>query len=90
MTTSNPNHDPEKCKALFARLSEYIDGELDETTRQKIARHMTDCLPCQACLLTLERTVALCHDGLDIDTPTWSASKIERLVRSITAKNAPA
>jgi len=47
------------CKEIFARLSEYLDGELPEDLCERIAGHMGDCPPCQVFLKSLERTVRL-------------------------------
>jgi len=47
------------CKELFARLSEYIDGELDESICAGIESHLGDCPPCQRFLESLRRTVGL-------------------------------
>ena len=56
------SHDPEHpdCRELFARLSEYLDRELDTTAAEEIRRHLEHCPPCQICLGTLQRTVSLC------------------------------
>lgn len=55
-------HDHRRCQELFARLSEYLDQELDAVTCQDIERHLAECAPCQACFATLRRTVALCRE----------------------------
>lgn len=55
-------HDRRKCMALFDKLSEYIDNELDPSTSGKIEKHLRRCNPCQACLETLRRTVSLCRE----------------------------
>jgi anti-sigma factor RsiW len=49
---------------MFARLSEWIDAELDEGSRQRMEGHLADCPACKVCLETLTRTAALCR-GLD-------------------------
>jgi len=40
-------------------LSDYIDGELDESLRRVIEQHGGDCPPCRAFVRTLSRTVAM-------------------------------
>jgi len=47
------------CKELFARLSEYLDGELPEKLCEEIESHLDGCPPCQAFLESLERTMRL-------------------------------
>ena len=39
-------HDPERCKQIFALLSEYLDLELPPEACSEIELHMTDCAPC--------------------------------------------
>jgi anti-sigma factor (TIGR02949 family) len=59
-----PAHAPgsEECRALFARLSEYLDGELGQDLCAKLEGHMSDCPPCRAFLDSLRRTVELTRD----------------------------
>lgn len=57
---SNTDHDHKNCIAMFEKLSEYIDKELDELTCKDIEAHMEHCPPCQVCLGTLKRTINLC------------------------------
>jgi anti-sigma factor RsiW len=42
-----------------AELSDYLDGELDEAQRSRIAGHLARCSGCAAHLATLRRTVDL-------------------------------
>jgi len=50
--------DPE-CRDLFARLSEYIDGELPEDVCSRFDRHIADCAPCVRFVESLRRAVRL-------------------------------
>ena len=50
-----------QCRELFARMSEYLDKELDETDIQAMEDHLKHSPACRACLASLERTIALCH-----------------------------
>lgn len=50
------------CKELFARLSEYLDGELDPEMCSRLEGHIEDCPPCVAFLESLRRTVAAARD----------------------------
>ncbi len=59
------DHDHRKCMELFARMSEYIDLELDTATRERVARHISDCCHCSACYETLKQTVAICRGASD-------------------------
>lgn len=46
------------CREIFARLSDYIDGELTAELCDDVDRHLDDCVPCQAFLRSLRRTIA--------------------------------
>ena len=51
-------HGGPECLALFAQLSDYMDGELDAAGCAAIDEHMADCAPCQKFLESLRRAVA--------------------------------
>ncbi len=50
-----------ECRELFARLSEYLDGELPPGLCDEIHRHLQACTPCEAFAATLRRTIDLCR-----------------------------
>jgi anti-sigma factor RsiW len=49
------------CQEMFARLSEYLDGELTAELCEEIRAHMGDCEPCQAFTRSLRNAVDLCR-----------------------------
>ena len=49
------------CKEMFARLSDFLDGELTAALCEEIRAHMDGCEPCQAFTRTLRDTVELCR-----------------------------
>ena len=49
----------QECREIFARLSEYLDGELDPAMCEAMQLHLGDCAPCQEFLESLRRTVGL-------------------------------
>lgn len=53
------DHGGAECREMFARLSEYLDSELDVALCEKFDGHMGDCPPCQAFLKSLRATVDL-------------------------------
>jgi len=69
---------------MFARLSEYIDNELDEITCRDIERHMASCKPCQVCLATLKRTVKLCENMKDQPLPQDFSLKLKHFIENLT------
>lgn len=45
------------CRETRARLSDYLDGELDARTRTQVMRHLARCKRCQAMLESVTRTL---------------------------------
>lgn len=65
MTAQHSHHahsarDP-RCLEVFARLSEYLDGELDEADCRLIEEHIRDCEPCVRFLRSLRRSIDAAH-----------------------------
>ncbi len=52
-------HGGPECRAMFERLSEYLDEELDPGLCASLEDHMEDCAPCRAFLDSLRATVDL-------------------------------
>ena len=79
------DHDHRKCLELFARMSEYIDLELDAATRARVARHVHDCCHCKACYETLKQTVAICRGASDdYSLPENLTAKLMAHIRQAT------
>lgn len=57
---SQGERDP-RCLEIFARLSEYLDGELDEMDCRLIEEHIQDCEPCVEFLRSLRRSIEASH-----------------------------
>ena len=52
---------PLRCRRLFAALSDYMDGVIDDAMCDEMDRHLQDCEPCQAFLASLKNAVAQCQ-----------------------------
>ena len=52
---------PLRCRHLFAALSDYMDGVIDDAMCDEMDRHLHDCEPCQAFLASLKSTVEQCR-----------------------------
>lgn len=50
------------CRDLAARLSEYLDHEIDPGACAEIEGHLDDCPPCRDFLESLRRTVGLVRE----------------------------
>lgn len=63
-TGSDDRHrdaDPEVCKELAARISEYIDGELPLDLRLRVEEHLRGCANCRRFVESVRRTRELAH-----------------------------
>ena len=54
-------HDPERCREIFALLSQYLDLELPPDACREIEQHMAGCAPCVEFAESLRKTVELCR-----------------------------
>jgi anti-sigma factor RsiW len=79
----NNDHNHTDCIAMFEKLSEYIDKELDELTCKDIERHAEECIPCKACLETLKRTVDLCKHVKEDPAPESLSLKLKDMVKQL-------
>ena len=52
---------PRNCKQIFANLSDYLDGVLDDALCAELERHMAGCKPCAAFLASLRNTIEQTH-----------------------------
>lgn len=66
--------DAKKCKEIFRRLSEYLDGELTPEVKKKLEQHLRDCEPCVDFILTFEKTIELCK-RYPLECPTEKIKK---------------
>ena len=72
---------PRSCRSLFARLSDYIDHEIDPATCAKLEAHLADCAPCKAYLASLEETVRRCKNQCTDEMKTQISADVRELVR---------
>ena len=78
--TTDTSHDPEHCREMFARMSEYIDREVSPETRLAMERHLRRCPHCRICAATLRRTIALYSCLQDQPVPEKFASRLRRIL----------
>jgi RNA polymerase sigma-70 factor (ECF subfamily) len=86
MKQTDPHHSHQNCLALFERLSEYIDRELDTPTCRDIEAHIKACKPCQVCLETLKHTVDLCRHLERRQVPETFSLKLKETIFDLVNK----
>ncbi|MFB3812840.1 MAG: sigma-70 family RNA polymerase sigma factor [Terriglobales bacterium] len=79
-TGAEAAHRPGACKQMFAQLSDYLDGALDDSMCEELERHMDDCKPCQAFLATLKNTVEQTRKLETVRPDPRTASEIRRRI----------
>ena len=67
----------ERCKAMFAELSYYLDEQLDDSLCEEFERHMAGCEPCQAFIATLKATIEQCRNSR-VDCEPREAARMRR------------
>lgn len=87
MKPTDPDHSHERCIALFERLSEYIDKELDAPTCREIEAHIKACKPCHVCLDTLKQTVGLCRKLERRQVPEAFSVKLKDAIDALLQKH---
>jgi len=68
---------PRSCREMFAALSDYMDGALDESMCAELEKHLHGCVPCENFLSSLEQTVAQCR-SVGSGCKPRSASKMRK------------
>jgi anti-sigma factor RsiW len=75
------DYDHKDCSAMFKRLSEYLDNELDEITCKELELHIQKCVPCFVCLQTLKRTIDLCKKAENKPVPRAFSLRLKEVIQ---------
>jgi RNA polymerase sigma-70 factor (ECF subfamily) len=51
-----------ECKKYFGKISQYLDGELDAQSCEKIRQHLLACPECRHCVDSLRKTIDICRN----------------------------
>ncbi len=71
----------EKCGKLIQNISDYIDGEVDESLCSELEEHLTGCDNCRIMVDTLKQTFFLCRDGKKENLPESLQNKLNLLLK---------
>ena len=83
---TSDEHDHKHCLEMFEKLSEYIDGELDQLTCADIEKHISNCVACFSCVETLKRTVAICKGVKEKPIPEEFSQKLRDIIQGLPNK----
>jgi anti-sigma factor RsiW len=70
-----------RCKDLLDALSDFVDGELDESLCSDIEEHLKDCNPCRVEVDTVKKTVTLFKNNLPYEIPLAVQDRLHRVLR---------
>jgi anti-sigma factor RsiW len=66
-----------------ARMSDYVDGELGQVLRRRLAHHLSECHECRELLVSLRRLLAVLQDAAAANArepaPPLAATVLARL-----------
>ncbi|MFC1798990.1 anti-sigma factor family protein [Thermodesulfobacteriota bacterium] len=84
MSRHKDHHHSAACIAMFERLSEYIDNELDEVSCKDIERHARECIKCKTCLGTLKRTIDMCKHTGSPPVPNYFSLRLKEYIQNLS------
>ena len=76
----------QRCKQVFALLSEYLDGELKARNCRELEEHLRGCRPCLRYLRTLKLTREACRRYSKIESSTFSTDPCPPLLAQLAKK----
>ena len=79
----------EACKKNFERISEYLDGELNQNVCQQIENHLKTCPECRSCVDALKKTVDLCKQSTREEIPQDMRNRLRNKLRECFGKEEP-
>ena len=68
------------CREVIRKLSEYLDGELDPTLAQELARHLEHCEDCGLVVDTTRKTIELYCNSEPAPIPDELRERLNRTV----------
>lgn len=71
----------ERCKEIFAVLSEYLDMELAPASCQELESHLEGCGPCIEFVESLRKSIGLCREYSPSELPRPLSIKAHQELR---------
>lgn len=75
-----------RCQRIFAGLSDYLDGQLDDFSCEEIEAHLNGCEPCKKFLRSLEATIERCRQSPSDCPDRNKAAALRKQVLSIYSR----
>jgi len=77
----------EKCKKDYERLSEYLDGELDDEACRELEEHFRVCPECRECVESMRKTIQLCKEAAPEEIPAHARERLRSMLRECFSRN---
>jgi len=77
------NAGPDTCKGVLAKISAYLDGDLDLTACDAIERHCCECRSCASLVNDLRETIGLCRQAGTVPLPDAVRQRARESVRQL-------
>ena len=75
----------QRCRKIFAGLSDFLDGELDDFSCEEIEAHMNGCEPCMKFLRSLEQSIEQCRKApAECPDPEKAAAMRKKLLATFS------
>jgi len=71
----------EDCKKHFKRISEYLDGELDDRACKELKESLDKCPECLECLSSLKKSIRLFKEAGEEEMPAEIRERLRSNLR---------
>ncbi len=79
-----------KCRELLAKLSDYLDGDIDRDIYEAFRAHLDNCSPCEIVIDNVRHTITLYKSGKPVELPAELRECLRRLLRDRWEAHFPA
>ena len=69
------------CEDVIHELSDFIDGELDATSRQELESHLKECSDCKLVVDQTKKTIEIFCDSEPVELPSEVRSRLHETLR---------
>jgi len=74
-------HDHATCEEILARISDYVDGELEAALCVELESHLARCRNCRVLVDTVRKTITLYHAQAPAELPSGVEERLYRVLK---------
>ncbi len=75
-------HSTPECQALLAKLSDYLDGDLEQSICDQIEGHLAECDDCRLMVDTTRKTLVLYRKAGRVEIPAGALHRLWETLES--------